>query len=140
MFRRLSLRGRSSASILITSALLLSLIACKPPPDRTSGGSAGGLVVSAAFTEAPALGPAPLVVTLDDAGEPVTGATVEVAGDMTHAGMQPVLRTAVESEPGRYRADDFAFTMAGDWIITLTATTADGRRVVGELFTNVPPR
>jgi len=30
--------------------------------------------------------------------------------------------------------------MAGDWIITITATTEDGRRAEGEFLTTVPVR
>ena len=44
---------------------------------------------------------------------------------MTHAGMQPVLADATEEAPGSYRAD-FAWTMSGDWIVTVTATLPDG--------------
>lgn len=132
--------GPSTALFLLIS-LTLILTACKPPADRPATSGDTSLRLTATLADQPALGPAPLVVTLtDEGGEPIAGAAVEVVGDMTHAGMQPVIRTAVESEAGTYRADDFTFTMAGDWIITVTATTDDGRRVVGELLTTVPGR
>lgn len=95
--------------------------------------------MAASLGAEPAIGRSPILVSFTEAGgQAVSGATVKVVGDMTHAGMQPVMADAVEVGPGDYRADDFAFSMAGDWIITITATTADGRRVSGELFTNVP--
>jgi len=56
---------------------------------------------------------------------------------MTHAGMVPVVTTAVEHQPGRYRADDFRFAMAGDWIVSAVATLADGRTVRAEAATTV---
>lgn len=72
----------------------------------------------------PAVGDAVLTVTLLQGEEPVNDATVEVRGDMTHAGMQPVIRTIEGGEEGVYETD-FEWTMAGDWIITVQATLAD---------------
>lgn len=70
----------------------------------------------------------PITLTLTHHGEPLSGATVTVTGDMTHAGMVPVVAAARELAPGLYRADTFAFTMAGDWFITADATLPDGSR------------
>mgnify|MGYP001821836650 FL=1 len=50
-----------------------------------------------------------------------------VEGNMSHAGMVPVLDTAVAEDPGRYGISDFGFTMAGDWILTVQAVLPDGR-------------
>jgi len=86
------------------------------------------------------VGPAPARVLLSEGGEPVSGATVEVQGDMSHAGMQPVIVQAVEGGPGVYDAADFVFTMAGDWFLTATVETADGRKVTGETFLTVRSR
>lgn len=66
------------------------------------------------------------VALLDSAGAPVEGAAIEVRGDMNHAGMMPVISTATNEGDGVYFAD-FEWTMAGDWIVTVTATLADGR-------------
>ncbi len=127
------------------TALLLALVACKPPSDgATAGGATGGassgLSVTIELNRAPIMGEVPITVGVLDAGEPLTGATVRIVADMTHAGMQPVLRDALEVSPGDYRADDFTLTMAGDWIITATVTTPDGRRASAELLINVPAR
>jgi hypothetical protein len=70
-----------------------------------------------------------------DAG--VEGASVEVVGDMTHAGMEPVISDAPMVDPGLHRTDAFRFTMAGDWILTVTATLPDGATVREEAFVNV---
>lgn len=126
----------SSLTVLIT--LLLTLVACKPPSDRAAAGNESStLAVAIEVSSTPKIGEVPLVVAVSDSGEPLSGAKVSIVGDMTHAGMQPVLRDAIESSPGEYRADDFTFTMAGDWIISATVTTPDGRRVKAEIFTNV---
>ena len=75
----------------------------------------------------PQLGAATIVVDLSDrADQPITGATVELEGNMNHAGMVPVLSEAQEVAPGRYQAD-FEFTMGGDWYILVRAQLPDGR-------------
>ncbi len=75
----------------------------------------------------PRIGPASLVVTLRDAGgQPISGATMELEGNMNHAGMVPVLASAPEVAPGQYQAD-LEFTMAGDWFILVRADLPDGR-------------
>jgi hypothetical protein len=58
----------------------------------------------------------------------VEGATVEVEGNMRHAGMVPVFGSALEGEAGTYVVPDFTFTMAGDWVLSLQAALPDGRQ------------
>lgn len=121
---------------LLLLAALLALAACRPPEPTARADaartSADGLVVEIETDDAPRLGTTPVEVRLRDDGAPVGGARVEIHGDMTHAGMVPVVRDARELEPGRYRSDDFAFTMAGDWILTVEAELPDGRRATAE--------
>lgn len=75
----------------------------------------------------PTVGKARLVVQLADAaGKSIEGAKVNVRGDMSHAGMQPVMTTAAAGAVGSYLAD-FEWTMAGDWIVTVSAALPDGR-------------
>jgi hypothetical protein len=77
--------------------------------------------------EPPQIGPAVVTVTLSDAsGQPITGAEVELEGNMSHAGMVPVFAPAPETVPGHYRAD-LEFTMGGDWFILVRAELPDGR-------------
>jgi hypothetical protein len=83
------------------------------------------------------VGPAPLTIHLERDGEAVRGAEVEVTGDMTHAGMVPVVVQAEERADGSYRAEAFAFDMAGDWIVTVEARLEDGSRVLGEAAATV---
>ena len=74
----------------------------------------------------PAVGPAQLVVIVTDAaGRPINNANLQVEGNMTHAGMVPVLAQATAGENGRYTVP-FEWTMGGDWIVTVTATLPDG--------------
>ena len=55
-----------------------------------------------------------LVTLTDPTGAPVSGADVAVEGNMTHAGMAPVLRGAIEREAERYVVEDFVLAMEGD--------------------------
>jgi hypothetical protein len=75
----------------------------------------------------PQIGLATVTVTLQDAaGRPISGATVELEGNMSHAGMVPVFAQAAEGPPGRYEGT-LEFTMGGDWFILVRAALPDGR-------------
>lgn len=75
----------------------------------------------------PQLGLATMTLTLDDIqGQPISGAAVVLEGNMTHAGMVPVLAQAAEVAPGLYRTE-LEFTMGGDWFILVRAELPDGR-------------
>ncbi len=109
---------------LALTALLL-LVACDPPDDRADADPRRSIGVALATTPA-AVGAAVVEVRplLDDV--PVEGATVQVVGDMTHAGMAPVQAAAQPDPDGAYRTEDFAFTMAGDWVLSIDVTYPDG--------------
>lgn len=77
----------------------------------------------------PAAGQATVTVALSDANsQPITGAKVELEGNMTHAGMAPTQAQPQEVSPGRYEAP-LDFSMAGDWFILVRATLPDGRKL-----------
>lgn len=78
----------------------------------------------------PTMGSATIEVTLQDSdGNPIEGANLQVEGNMSHAGMEPVFADLTGGEGGRYATEDFAFTMGGDWIITVRGTLPDGEPV-----------
>ena len=78
---------------------------------------------------APAVGSAQLRITLTDGqGQPVDDATLNIEGNMTHAGMTPVFAQASGGDNGQYLVP-FEWTMGGDWIVTVEVTLADGRVV-----------
>lgn len=117
----------------VIAGLLLLTAGCRQsaggvPLDSEAAGGASGLRLELVAEPAePVVGPARWRVTLlDSEGRAVEGASVSVRGDMTHAGMVPVEAEAVEQEGGVYLAD-FEWTMAGDWIVTVTAQLPDGR-------------
>lgn len=75
----------------------------------------------------PSVGAATVTVKLTDAdGRPIRGADVRVEGDMSHAGMVPVVVEAVPAGDGVYKTGNFKFTMGGDWILIVTAKLPDG--------------
>ncbi len=94
------------------------------------------------FTEVvgePAMGAqAVRVYILQDDNAAAEGATVQVTGDMTHAGMEPVISEAVQIEPGLYETQDFSFTMSGDWFITADVTLASGETASDVISLTVP--
>ena len=101
-----------------------------------------GLILDLSISPTPpAVGQARLIITLEDTtGAPLEAAEIVVEGNMSHAGMAPVLDTALAEGPGRYGISDFSFTMAGDWILTLRASLPDGRWVQTQESTNVVGR
>lgn len=104
--------------------LLMVLVGCR----QTSETTAENITVDVALdAENPVVGDATLLVTVKtDDDSPVNDATVNVRGDMTHAGMMPVIPDAVaEASDGVYSIP-FEFTMGGDWIITVDVTLANG--------------
>lgn len=85
----------------------------------------------------PGVGPANLVFTVTDkAGRPINDATLEVEGNMIHAGMSPVSARATAGEAGRYTAP-LEWTMAGDWIVTINVSLVDGQVVVHQFPVSV---
>jgi YtkA-like len=75
------------------------------------------------------VGAATVNLRLADASrQPVTGATVTLEGNMSHAGMGPVFAQAKEMEPGRYQAI-LDLTMAGDWTVLTHITLASGQKL-----------
>jgi hypothetical protein len=64
----------------------------------------------------------------DSSSKPVSGATIVLEADMSHAGMAPVFGASTEVAPGRY-SGNLAFTMAGDWVVLLHMTLPNGARV-----------
>ncbi len=75
----------------------------------------------------PAVGESTLFITVTDpAGKPVDHATINVRGDMHHAGMVPEFGEADSSTDGVYEVP-FTWSMAGSWILEITATLPDDR-------------
>lgn len=72
------------------------------------------------------VGKTELMVTVkDQSGNAINDANVSIKGDMSHAGMQPVLGESSSGDNGVYIIP-YEWTMAGDWLVTIDVTFADG--------------
>jgi hypothetical protein len=124
-------RKRSAAQLRwVVYLLLLGLLAgC----GRGAGDTASDLQITLRPAPEGAAGTYLTVALADAAGAAITDATVALEGNMNHAGMVPVFAEAVTdaadgAEDGVYKVP-FAFTMLGDWIITVKVVKADGTEV-----------
>jgi hypothetical protein len=84
----------------------------------------------------PSVGEATLSITLRDSlNQLLTGADVNIEGNMSHPGMQPVLAEAEEIDPGVYSAP-IQFTMGGDWFFIIKSTLPDNRALERQINVN----
>ena len=123
---------------LLALLLLPALVGCT----RRSANKydAAQIETSLSFTPDPVrVGMATLEIRLKgEYGEALIGAKLALRGDMTHAGMMPVLTKAEEVQPGTYQAS-MDWTMAGDWILTIDGTLQDGTVFSRQLDISVSP-
>lgn len=112
-------------SVFLCTALLLA--ACGGRVSQQSNDADVAIDLAA---ESMAVGSTVLEVTVTDGSSaPINDATLNVKGDMTHAGMTPVLVEGVsDGREGVYRVP-FEWTMGGDWVVTVEAVLPDGRTV-----------
>lgn len=134
MFRQSTIPRATSAArwLLVALIILLATTAgCQRASQQAAIDQAPEIAAALIVDPTPAVvGPANLAVTLTDAsGAPVEGASLSLKGDMSHAGMKPVLAEASGGANGVYQAQ-WMWTMAGDWFITITATLPDGRTLM----------
>lgn len=114
-------------ALALALSLLLSACGAAPAPSPEEAKTAGTTATLRVDPSPPVpLAEATLELTLRDrAGQPISGAVVEL--DLTMPGMaMPLNRPAVtEVGNGTYRAQAI-FTMAGDWQIQVDASYAGG--------------
>jgi hypothetical protein len=130
--KRFLLRGRRTAApfyrwllIVLACAAAGMATACH----RANEGAADIKVLTAVQPQPPRVGQATVAIAIADAhAGPVTGASIQVEGDMAHPGMAPVFHDAKAMAPGSYVAET-DFTMPGDWVLLLHIRLADGRKI-----------
>jgi hypothetical protein len=124
--------GRLSWVACIVGLLGLGLIigACRARAEAQDTAPSVAQMHLAVSPQPPIVGSARLDLTVASPdGKPITGATLQIRGDMNMAGMQPVLADLQDRGNGHYEASDFQFTMAGDWILTVSGSLPDGTPV-----------
>lgn len=86
-------------------------------------------VTMTAIPYPPHVGESRLIIQVaDKSGSPIDDAHISIKGDMTHAGMLPVLaEVGGGGENGVYNVP-FEWTMAGDWVLTIDFQLPDGTK------------
>ena len=108
---------------LFLSLAICLLAACGGRNSAQTESGNYDILIEAGSTD---VGKTDLMITLqDNAGNPVNDATVSIKGDMSHAGMQPVLGESSSATNGVYTIP-YEWTMAGDWFVTIDVNFADG--------------
>jgi hypothetical protein len=126
--------GATALTLALVAIVPLLVAGCRPPAERADPNRS----IEVTLLTTPArVGPAAIEIRLEAAGSPVTGAEVRVVGDMTHAGMVPVVANAVDLGGGVYRTEGFAFDMAGDWVVTAEVRYPDAVTRRGSLAVSV---
>ena len=120
IIREGKLKLRILTALLVS---ILTLVGCR----QTNEVTAENVVIDVALSDEMAMvGDATLLVTVtDEEDNPINDATVSVRGDMTHAGMVPVIPDPVTTAEEGVYSIPFEFTMGGDWIITVDVTLAN---------------
>jgi hypothetical protein len=120
-----------SSIVAVAAALFVTFVvtACNKPTE-----SSPIVTIEHEITPQPVrVGLSTLNLKIADASQqPVTGASIRLEGNMSHAGMSPVFAQAKESEPGRYQAI-LELNMAGDWTILTHITLAGGQKLERQL-------
>jgi len=116
---------------LVGLILMMIMIGCR---QQVQDATEAGIRIDLSFEpEVPVVGDAVLRITVvDAAGSPINDATIDIRGDMSHAGMQPVIRQVEQGDGGVYEIP-FEWTMAGDWFVEVSVTLPDGT-IVTEIF------
>ena len=110
--------------VVLLIVTLLVLVGCRQGPATSA--SAELQIELQVEPDPPQVGEAVMTITvLDAAGEPADVQAINVRGDMSHAGMVPVIRDVDEGENGRYEVP-FEWTMGGDWFVEVTVSLANG--------------
>ena len=119
-------------TLLIATLAALLLVACGGRQSQQIDSTAVDITLEAASTE---VGRTQLLITIQDSGgNPIDDATLEIKGDMSHAGMTPVLADSASGTAGVYTVP-FEWTMGGDWFVTVQATLNDGT-VISKRFSD----
>ncbi|MEZ6015989.1 MAG: FixH family protein [Planctomycetota bacterium] len=113
---------RLQRSIAALLALATCLPACAPTRDLATDVEA-----KVTFEPAPCVGEVQCTVALVGLdAQPLRATTVQLEGNMNHAGMVPTFATLQERAPGEY-AGPLRFTMGGDWFVVVSGSLEDGR-------------
>jgi hypothetical protein len=119
---------RSAVLSLLLGLVAALLLSCSRQSQQVD--TAPAIDLEVVFDPQPIrVGLSALTIVLSEEGSPIEGAVIHARGDMSHAGMKPVMAEAEERSPGLYSLA-LNWTMAGDWILTIDVMVPDGRSFV----------
>lgn len=120
--------SRKIAVMSVLALLMVITSGCRESAQATPTPAEDGVNIQLTWQPNPPLvGEASLQVVITDAnGQAVQGASVDVRGDMNHAGMTPVIREDLLTDANGLVEIPFEWTMGGDWFVVVTATLPDG--------------
>src|SRR4051812_9938423 len=124
-------------TVLFVIILLLAAGCRQPTPTPDTSARIAQIALTIA-PQPPVVGAATLTITVTQQNQPLAGVAVAVRGDMTHAGMSPVLANAKTDAQGKIDVP-FKWSMSGDWIVTVTVTLADNSQVSQDFNITVKP-
>ena len=125
-------RAAAGCCCLILCACFLFMQACRKQQLKTADLTFAHEI----SPQPPRVGKVTITLNIQDtSGAPVAGAHLALEGNMSHAGMVPVVAEAKEVQPGRYQSV-MELSMAGDWNITVHVTTSEGRKLDHEFEIN----
>ena len=125
----------STLLAVVCLLLIVTVVACqRESPDQSSNPS---LQITLLAAPDGMQSDYQIVQVVDQAGQPVTDATVSLEGNMNHGGMVPMVGDAVTDEAdgtadGHYHPP-IALNMLGDWIMTVSVKTKDGATVTQDI-------
>jgi hypothetical protein len=125
---------RKTFTVITLGLFTLFVAGCRESAQPTPTPATNAQIELAYEPDPPQTGEGAILVT-------VTGDTevqsVNVRGDMNHAGMVPVIGETSEAEEANTYRVPFHWSMGGDWILTVEVTLADGSKVSEEFTVTV---
>ncbi len=114
-------------SVIVPLTFLFSACADGDETSETSQTSGQALTVQAAFAETAAVGQNTIEIDVtDEAGDPVTDATVTVDPQMPSMGHgSSEVPVVTSNEDGSYSAFPVTLQMGGEWVVTISAVRGE---------------
>src|SRR4051812_12023618 len=103
--------------IVIIVMVLLAAAGCGASPTPAATAAPTVQIDLGVNPQPPTVGVGSLILKVTKGGKPLDGLKLDVRGDMTHAGMKPILGSVVTDAQGKASLP-FRWTMGGDWIVT----------------------
>jgi hypothetical protein len=124
--------------LLVTVLLLIAGCRQATPTPADSSVQAAQIALTIA-PQPPTVGDSTLTITITRQNQPLAGVSVAVRGDMTHAGMRPIIADAATTDAQGKLVLPFKWSMSGDWIVSVTVTLTDHSQVAQDFNVTIKP-